>query len=100
MALPVQRIPVRIARGTYANLEAARLAGDLLEGELCYATDESVLYTINSNTLRVLGRTNAVGSDVSAAGTGSEQVTNIVSISSTDYFALATPDADTLYMVY
>lgn len=49
MATPQNRIPVRIARGVYADLNASIL--DLYEGELCYATDEDKLYVVESGVL-------------------------------------------------
>jgi hypothetical protein len=42
MATPTTRTPVRIARGTYSNLLSS--IADLLEGEVCYATDQDILY--------------------------------------------------------
>lgn len=100
MALPVQRVPVRIARGTKANLDTALAAGDLFEGELCYATDESRLYTINSSALVSLGQPTGLSSDTGAAGANTLAVTNIVAITDTDYASLATPDPSTIYMIY
>lgn len=49
MATPQNRIPVRIARGAYADLNASIL--DLYEGELCYATDQDKLYVVESGVL-------------------------------------------------
>jgi hypothetical protein len=42
MPTPATRTPVRIARGAYADLLAS--ITDLLEGEICYATDQDLLY--------------------------------------------------------
>jgi hypothetical protein len=42
MPTPNTRTPVRVARGTYSNLVSS--IGDLLEGEVCYATDLDQLY--------------------------------------------------------
>ena len=42
MATPATRTPIRIARGTYANLNAS--IDDILEGEICWATDQDKLY--------------------------------------------------------
>jgi hypothetical protein len=49
MTTPTTRTPVRIARGTYANLNASIL--DLLEGEICYATDENQTYVVEGAAL-------------------------------------------------
>lgn len=49
MPTPATRTPVRIARGTYANLSSS--IADLQEGEVCYATDQNKLYIIESATL-------------------------------------------------
>lgn len=49
MPTPATRTPVRIARGTYANLSSS--ITDLQEGEVCYATDQNKLYVIESATL-------------------------------------------------
>ena len=49
MATPSSRTPIRIARGTYANLNASIL--DLQEGEICYATDENKTYVVEGGAL-------------------------------------------------
>jgi hypothetical protein len=49
MPTPTYRTPVRIARGTYANLNAS--ITDLLEGEICYATDQNIFYVKESGVL-------------------------------------------------
>jgi len=49
MPTPATRTPVRIARGTYSNLNGSIL--DLQEGEICYATDQNKLYTIEGGVL-------------------------------------------------
>lgn len=49
MATPQNRIPVRIARGAYADLNASIL--DLYEGEICYATDQDQLYVVEGGVL-------------------------------------------------
>lgn len=51
MATPANRVPVRIARGTKANLDTAMAAADLKEGEICYAEDQNALYVVESATL-------------------------------------------------
>ena len=42
MGTPATRTPVRVARGTYSNLNTNK--GDILEGEICYATDQNKIY--------------------------------------------------------
>lgn len=42
MTTPATRTPVRIARGTYSDLNAS--LADLQEGEICYATDQNKVY--------------------------------------------------------
>ena len=42
MATPATRTPIRLARGTYSNLNGNKT--DILEGEVCYATDQNKLY--------------------------------------------------------
>ena len=49
MPTPATRTPVRIARGTYANLNSS--IADLQEGEICYATDQNKIYTIEGGAL-------------------------------------------------
>jgi hypothetical protein len=49
MPVPSYRVPVRVARGTKAALTAGLT--DLQEGELCYATDENILYVIEGGVL-------------------------------------------------
>jgi hypothetical protein len=49
MTTPSTRTPVRVARGTYANLNASIL--DLLEGEACYATDQNKIYVVEGGVL-------------------------------------------------
>jgi hypothetical protein len=49
MPTPSTRTPIRIARGTYANLNASIL--DLQEGEIVYATDENKTYVVEGGTL-------------------------------------------------
>lgn len=42
MPTPTNRTPLRIARGTYTNLNGS--VSDIQEGEICYATDQDKLY--------------------------------------------------------
>lgn len=53
MAVPTNRVPVRVARGLKSAL-TANLA-DLLEGELVYAKDEDKLYAVEGGALVALG---------------------------------------------
>ena len=49
MPTPATRTPVRLARGTYANLLAS--IADLLEGEAVYATDQDKVYVKEGGSL-------------------------------------------------
>jgi len=49
MATPATRTPIRIARGTYTNLNAS--IADILDGEICWATDEDKIYVKDSGSL-------------------------------------------------
>jgi len=42
MPTPANRTPLRVARGTYSNLNSS--VADIQEGEICYATDQDKLY--------------------------------------------------------
>ena len=65
MATPATRTPIRIARGTYANLNASIL--DLLEGEICYATDENKVYLVEGGVLTATALTSDdIGTTVQA----------------------------------
>ena len=44
MGVPSSRTPVRVARGTYANLSTTNALAALQEGEICFATDQDRLY--------------------------------------------------------
>lgn len=49
MPTPSNRTAVRIARGTYSNLNSS--VADLNEGEICYATDQDKLYVKEGGSL-------------------------------------------------
>lgn len=49
MPTPTNRTAVRIARGTYSNLNSS--VADLQEGEICYATDQDKLYVKEGSAL-------------------------------------------------
>ena len=49
MPTPSSRTPVRVARGTYSNLNSS--VTDIQEGEICYATDQNKLYVKEGSSL-------------------------------------------------
>ena len=49
MPTPTNRTPIRIARGTYTNLNSS--IADIQEGEICYATDQDKLYVKEGSSL-------------------------------------------------
>lgn len=49
MPTPSSRTPVRIARGTYSNLNSS--VADIQEGEIAYATDQDKLYVKEGSSL-------------------------------------------------
>ena len=49
MGTPATRTPVRVARGTYSNLNTNK--ADILEGEICYATDQNKIYIKEGSAL-------------------------------------------------
>lgn len=51
MTTPSPRNPIRIARGSYADLLAS--IDDLKEGEVCFAKDTNTLYVKEAGTLVV-----------------------------------------------
>lgn len=55
MTTPTPRTPVRLGRGTKANLDTALTAGDIKEGELVYAKDEDKLYMVEGGVFVSLG---------------------------------------------
>jgi hypothetical protein len=65
MPTPATRTPVRIARGTYANLSTSIL--DLAEGEICYATDQNKIYTIEGGVLTQQPYLDTVGGTLTGA---------------------------------
>lgn len=52
MALPTNRVKLRIVRGSYANIAASTSA--LVDGELCYAKDQNQLYMYEDGALTAL----------------------------------------------
>jgi hypothetical protein len=69
MAAPQNRVPVRVARGTKANLDAALALSSLQEGELCYAKDQNILYVVESSTL--------IGASYSPSGTSIDALADV-----------------------
>ena len=69
MGTPATRTPVRVARGTYSNLNTNK--ADILEGEICYATDQNKIYvkegsnleehTIDTSTFALIAGTTFTG---------------------------------------
>ena len=57
MGVPSTRTPVRIARGTYANLTTVNALAALEEGEICYATDLERLYVKQGGTIKAVSAT-------------------------------------------
>lgn len=49
MPTPNNRTPIRVARGTYSNLNSS--LSDIQEGEICYATDQDKLYVKEGSSL-------------------------------------------------
>ena len=49
MPTPTNRTPLRVARGTYSNLNSS--VSDIQEGEICYATDQDKLYVKEGSSL-------------------------------------------------
>lgn len=49
MPTPSNRTPIRVARGTYSNLNSS--IADIQEGEICYATDQNRCYVKEGNAL-------------------------------------------------
>ena len=65
MPTPTSRSKILPARGSKANLDTALTAGDLLEGELCYAKDEDALYQVEGGVLIKTGGGLQPGDNVS-----------------------------------
>ena len=65
MGTPTNRTPVRVARGTYSNLNTNK--ADIQGSEIVYATDENKLYVkegtdlIDANSVDISGKANKAG---------------------------------------
>lgn len=68
MPVPSTRTPVRVARGSYANLSTTNALAALDEGEICYATDQQKLYVKQGASLAAI----APSVDLSVYDTSSE----------------------------
>ena len=72
MGVPSTRTPVRIARGTYANLTTVNALAALQEGEICFATDQDRLYVKEGSGLTSISASSTSSptpSDISASPT-------------------------------
>lgn len=76
MPTPANRTPLRVARGTYSNLNSS--VADIQEGEICYATDQDKLYVKEGSALvstqAALPATNAV-TDAAQTFTAAQRAT-------------------------
>ena len=99
MPTPTNRTPVRVARGTYSNLNTNK--ADIQEGEICYATDQDKLYVKEGSNLvdatpatDITGKADLAGptfTGVPAAPTASSG-TNTTQIATTAFVTAAVPD--------
>ena len=66
MPTPTNRTPVRVARGTYSNLNSS--VADIQEGEIVYATDQDKLYVKEGSALvsTQADITSAIGTTIQA----------------------------------
>ena len=100
MPTPTNRTPVRVARGTYSNLNTNK--ADIQEGEICYATDQDKLYVKEGSNLvdatpatDITGKADLSGptfTGVPAAPTASSG-TNTTQIATTAFVTAAIPAA-------
>ena len=101
MPTPTNRTPVRVARGTYTNLNSS--VTDIQEGEIVYATDQDKLYVKEGSALvstqASLPATNAVtdaAQTFTEAQRGAIEGFTVNGASITPYFASANNFAVTL----
>jgi len=71
MPTPSSRTPVRIARGTYSNLNSS--IADIQEGEICYATDQDKLYVKEGSSLVSTQDPNAAKTDENQTFTAAQR---------------------------
>ena len=99
MPTPTNRTPVRVARGTYSNLNTNK--ADIQEGEICYATDQDKLYVkegsnlVDASSQDISGKADLAGptfTGVPAAPTASSG-TNTTQIATTAFVTAAIPAA-------
>ena len=80
MPVPSTRTPVRVARGTYANLSTVDALASLQEGEVCFATDQQKLYvkqgagltSISASSTASPAPSDITASPAFASGTGTQ----------------------------
>ena len=99
MPTPANRTPLRVARGTYSNLNSS--VADIQEGEICYATDQDKLYVKEGSNLvdatpgtDITGKADLAGptfTGVPAAPTATSG-TNTTQIATTAFVTAAIPD--------
>ncbi len=98
MPTPTNRTPVRVARGTYSNLNTNK--ADIQEGEICYATDQDKLYVkegsnlVDASTTDISAKADLAGptfTGVPAAPTATSG-TNTTQIATTAFVTAAVPD--------
>ena len=98
MPTPTNRTPVRVARGTYSNLNSS--VSDIQEGEIVYATDQDKLYVkegsslVDASTTDISAKADLAGptfTGVPAAPTASSG-TNTTQIATTAFVTAAVPD--------
>lgn len=89
MPVPSTRTPVRVARGTYANLSTVDALASLQEGEIAFATDEQRLYvkqgggltSISASSQAAPAPADVTASPAFAGGTGTQadpyQITSV-----------------------
>ena len=99
MPTPTNRTPVRVARGTYSNLNTNK--ADIQEGEICYATDQDKLYVkegsnlVDASSQDISGKADLAGptfTGVPAAPTASSG-TNTTQLATTAFVTAAIPAA-------
>lgn len=71
MPTPSTRTPVRVARGTYSNLNSS--IADLQEGEVVYANDQDVIYVKEGSSLIPTYATTTAKTDVAQTFTAAQR---------------------------